>query len=244
MLDSPKRLGVIPARAQSTRFPYKITASIAGKPMIQHVWEAASRSTLLDELWVATDCDQIAELVRSFGGQAIMTPSSLPSGTDRVFYAVRGLQADTVVNLQGDEPLLEGEAIDALILGLESDASYGMATLAIPKEGNVDFQNPNIVKVCFSPEGKVQDFSRSGFGSGPGFYKHLGVYAFRKETLERFCQLEPSAREQHERLEQLRAMDHGIAIKAVVWSKDTVAVDVPEDIAKVEAVIVERRKGN
>jgi 3-deoxy-D-manno-octulosonate cytidylyltransferase len=241
---SPKRLGVIPARAASTRFPYKVLASIAGKPLIQRVWEAAQRSRLLHQVVVATDCERVAQAVRGFGGEAIMTPPSLPSGTDRVFYAIQGWDADTVLNLQGDEPLLEGAAIDALIEGFESDASYGMATLAIPRHAAEERLSPHVVKVRFEADGRVEDFSRTAFrGTEAGFFKHLGIYAFRRATLERFCGLPPSAREQSERLEQLRALENGIEIKAVVWPTDTVAVDTPEDVARVEAVLAEREKG-
>ncbi|MBY0371648.1 3-deoxy-manno-octulosonate cytidylyltransferase [bacterium] len=234
------RVGIIPARALSTRFPFKVLAPIAGKPLVQRVWEAAQGSRLLHKVLVATDDTRVAQAVRGFGGEAVMTPPSLPSGTDRVFHAVQGLDADVVVNLQGDEPLLEAQAIDALIEGLEA-GDFGMATLAIPTTNPAEWASPHVVKVRFGPGGKVLDFSRDGLPSEQaGFCKHLGIYAFRRETLEKFCALRPSPREVSERLEQLRAMENGIAIRAVVWERDTVAVDVPEDIARVEAVLKER----
>jgi 3-deoxy-D-manno-octulosonate cytidylyltransferase len=239
---SPRRVGVIPARALSTRFPYKMLAPIAGKALVQRVWEAAQRSRLLHQVLVATDCERVAQAVRGFGGEVIMTPPSLPSGTDRVFYAIQGWEADTVVNLQGDEPLLEAAAIDALIEGFESDSPYGMATLAIPRQDAEEKLSPHVVKVRFKSDGQVEDFSREPFEGEAGFFKHLGIYAFRRATLERFCGLPPSGREQAERLEQLRALENGIQIKAVIWPTDTVAVDTPEDVARVEAVLAQRER--
>jgi 3-deoxy-manno-octulosonate cytidylyltransferase (CMP-KDO synthetase) len=240
----PRRVGVIPARALSSRFPLKVLAPISGKPLVQRVWEAAIQSRLLHRVVVATDDERVRQAVHGFGGEAIMTPPSLPSGTDRVFYAIQGWDADVVVNLQGDEPLLEGAAIDALIEGLEIDENHGMATLAIPRESRQEQGSPHVVKVRFREGGHVEDFSREAFDTGTAsFFKHLGIYAFRRHTLETFCSLPPSARETRERLEQLRALENGIAIKAVVWPTDTVAVDTPEDVARVEAVLAEREKG-
>ncbi len=239
-----KRVGIIPARANSSRFPYKVLAPIAGKPLVQRVWEASRESRLLEKVVVATDCPEVMQTVLGFGGEAIMTPASLPSGTDRVFYSVRAWNVETVVNLQGDEPLLEGAAIDALIEGLESDPSYGMATLAVPRLDETEQNNPNIVKIRFRPDGLVEDFSRQSFSVGPGpYFKHIGIYAFRFDALERFCSLPPSSREVSERLEQLRALEDGVKIRAVVWPHDTIAVDAPEDVAKVEAVLRHAEKG-
>lgn len=243
MPNRPLRVGVIPARAHSTRFPYKVLAPICGKSLVQRVWEASQQSRLLHRVVIATDCERVAQAVRAFGGEVIMTPSSLPSGTDRVFHAIQGWDADIVVNLQGDEPLLEGEAIDALVEGLESDTSCGMATLAVPKQDEDELRSSHVVKIRFESDGRVKDFSRSALeAEGQGFYKHLGVYAFRRETLGRFCELSPSGREVDERLEQLRALENGIGIRAVVWPRDTVAVDTPADVARVEAVLRERRQ--
>ena len=216
-------------------------APIAGRPLVQRVWEVACGSRLLHRVLVATDNDLVSQAVRGFGGEVVMTPPSLPSGTDRVFHAIQGISADVVVNLQGDEPLLEPAAIDRLIEGLEADPSCGMATLAIPSRCLGDWESPHVVKARFDASGKVSDFSRSGLEQEKtGFHKHLGIYAFRRATLEKFCALAPSAREVHERLEQLRALENGIGIRAVVWEHDTVAVDTPEDVARVEAVLKER----
>ncbi len=241
MREPLRRVAIIPARAQSSRFPYKVLAPIAGKPLVQRVWEAAQQARLVQKVFVATDCDRVAQAVKGFGGEVIVTPSTLPSGTDRVFYASQGLDAEIVVNVQGDEPLLEGAAIDALIEGLESDAAYGLATLAIPRTSSEEAASPHVVKLRFDRDGRVSDFSRTPTAEENfEFFKHLGIYAFRRSTLERFCGLPPSPREVSERLEQLRALEDGIAIKAVIWPHDTVAVDTPEDVARVEAVLSRR----
>jgi len=211
--------------------------------LVQRVWEASRQSRLLQKVVVATDCERVAQAVRGFGGEVIMTPSSLPSGTDRVFYAVQGQSVDTVVNLQGDEPLLEAAAIDALIEGLESEASIGMATLAVPRENREERKSPHVVKIRFDSTGRVEDFSRQAWESqDSGFFKHVGIYAFKREALERFCSLPPGEREIKERLEQLRALENGIGIKAVVWPRDTIAVDIPEDVVRVEAELRAREE--
>lgn len=244
MLNQNFRLGVIPARWASTRFPNKVLAKVGGKYLVQRVWEAAQQSSLLDEVLIATDSLEVVQAAKGFGAKAVMTPASLPSGTDRVFYASQGIEADTIVNLQGDEPLLEAGAIDALIQGLEGDSRCEMATLCVYLENAEEKRSPNVVKIQIGSQGLVEDFSRSAFpGEGPGFLKHLGVYAFKREALRRFCGLGVSEREKAERLEQLRALSNGMGIKAVVWPRDTIAVDVPGDVARVESVLRERERG-
>lgn len=245
MLKSSKRLGVIPARASSTRFPKKITARINGKPMVQYVWEAARQARLLDDVVVATDDREIYETVRDFGGKAVLTPNTFESGTDRVAFAAAEIGAgpdDVIVNLQGDEPLLPPTAIDRLIESLEGDASAQMATLAVAKYLPHELADPNIVKVIFACDGRALTFSRQPLraNSDGAFFKHVGIYAFRAPALQRFCALPPSALERAERLEQLRALENGMAIQVVLMEEDTIAVDVPGDIAKVEARLNER----
>ncbi len=244
MLNHHFRLGVIPARWASTRFPQKVLARVGGKYLIERVWEAAMESRLLDDVVIATDSMEVVRAAEGFGAKAVMTPASLPSGTDRVFFASREKDATTIVNLQGDEPLLEGGAIDALILGLEGDVQCEMATLCVYLENAEEKRSPNVVKLQVDGQGRVSDFSRAAFpGEGAGFLKHLGVYAFRRDALQRFCGLAVSEREAAERLEQLRALSNGMAIKAVVWPRDTIAVDIPSDIARVESVLKERERG-
>jgi 3-deoxy-manno-octulosonate cytidylyltransferase (CMP-KDO synthetase) len=237
MLDGSKRLGVIPARANSSRFPKKILARIHGRPMIQYVWEAAKRARLLDEVIVATDDAEILAEVRSFGGKAVLTPATFSSGTDRVAYAAQESAAEIIVNLQGDEPLLTPEAIDRLIEALEADPGAEMATLAVVKRDPGELRDGNIVKVVPSGDGRALYFSRQPLAASQdgSFFKHVGVYAFRAGALGRFCRLEASALEKAERLEQLRALENGMAIRVVLIAEDTIAVDTPSDIAKVEA---------
>lgn len=237
MLTSSKRLGVIPARANSTRFPKKITARILGKPMIQYVWEAAKQARSLDDVMVATDDSEIFETVIGFGGKAVLTPSTFESGTDRVAFAVADSDAGLIVNLQGDEPLLSPLAIDRLVEFLDASPDLAMATLAVGKHLPSELNDPNIVKVIFARNGRALTFSRQPLRADPDgrFFKHVGIYAFRTAALRTFCALPPSPLERAERLEQLRALENGLPIGVVLLDQDTIAVDVPADIAKVEA---------
>lgn len=230
-------LGVIPARAGSTRFPNKILAPILGKPMVQHVWEAARRAKRLNGVLVATDSPEIARAVEAFGGRAEMTSVSCPSGTDRVAEVARATDAGLVFNLQGDEPLLGSETIDALVEALASDPGADMATLAVPCEDPTLLVDPNVVKVVIDSRGHALYFSRQPLACGPGgrFLKHIGVYGYRRAALLELCALPPSRLEQVERLEQLRALEHGKTIRVAVVEDDTVAVDRPGDVALVEA---------
>ncbi len=229
-------LGVIPARADSTRFPLKILAPIAGKTLVQHVWEAAKRCRLLSDVVVATDSDKIIEVVNSFGGNAVMTPSECPSGSDRVAIVAKTASASIIVNLQGDEPLLSAEAVDELVNTLRSEPQWGMATLVVRKQSEQELNDSNVVKAVFDEKGRALYFSRCplAWDRENRFYKHIGIYAYRRETLLQLCEWEPSALERSERLEQLRALEHGVAIKVIPVSGDTIAVDVPADIARVE----------
>jgi 3-deoxy-manno-octulosonate cytidylyltransferase (CMP-KDO synthetase) len=232
-------LAVIPARANSSRFPQKVIAKIHSKPMVQYVWDAACRAKRLGSCIVATDDAGIAAVVESFGGKVVITPESIKSGTDRVAYVARESEAAIVLNLQGDEPLLRPESIDALIDCIHENPSYDMATLAVKRESFEDLNNPNIVKVVLSSEGTAIYFSRLPItaGSGGEFLKHVGIYAFRKQALLRFCALPSSRLENVERLEQLRALESGYRIGVRIIENDTIAVDTPEDLAKVESFI-------
>ncbi len=225
-----KCLGIIPARANSTRFPNKIIANINSKPMIQYVWDAASRAKLIDELLIATDDNNIANVCEKFGARVILTPSVFNSGTDRVAWVSRMINADIVLNLQGDEPLIKSEAIDKLVLMLKTDIYADMATFVV-KIKDSSINNPNIVKVAVSSKGYITKFSRFFTDS---FYKHVGIYCFRYEALQKFSTLKPTQSEIDEKLEQLRALDNGFKIKAVELNEDTIAVDVPDDIILVE----------
>ena len=236
-------VGVIPARYRSVRFPGKPLALLRGKPLIQWVWEGARKARRLNRLLVATDDALIAETVRRFGGEAVMTPPHLPSGTDRVWAAVRGTKARIAVNIQGDEPLVRPAMVDRLVEALQRRPQAGMATLRYRMKGPKDYTNPNVVKVITDEKGWALYFSRSPV---PHFrkaktdfiwYKHLGLYAYRRPVLERFIQWLPSALERAEQLEQLRALEHGVKMQVVDSPAHTVGVDTPEDLERVERLL-------
>ena len=244
-------IAVIPARWASTRFPGKPLALLCGRPMIEYVYRRASRSALVDSVCVATDDERIADAVRGFGGNVKMTRDDHASGTDRVAEVASGEDADVVVNIQGDEPLIHPDDIDAGIRPLVDESGLGMSTLAVAFDSPEEFLDPNAVKVTRSENGNALYFSRapipysrdvlSGEGKAyekilenwedisPKPLKHLGFYAYKKESLLRFAGLRPSPREKLERLEQLRALEDGLAIRVVEINRDAVGVDLPED---------------
>lgn len=235
-----KVVGIIPARYASTRFPGKPLADVAGKPMIQHVWERTVPSNSLDQVWVATEDRRIYEIVQGFGGNALLTSPDHSSGTDRLAEAARvlGLDAeDLVVNIQGDEPLVRAEMIDRLVEGIEEHPAFPMATLAYATENEGEYHDPNVVKIVTDPLGKALYFSRSPIPfhrddiSRPfTFLKHLGFYAYRHSFLQVFTRLPPGKLEQTEKLEQLRATEHGYPIRVIVSPWDTRGIDTPEDL--------------
>jgi 3-deoxy-manno-octulosonate cytidylyltransferase (CMP-KDO synthetase) len=235
--------GIIPARTASSRFPHKVVAPILGKPLVQYIWEAAKKSKKLQKVLVAVDTPEVFKIVQSFGGEAIMTPTDLPSGSDRVAFVAKEIQADIVLNLQADEPLLPTSAIDELVIALEQNPHLGMATLAIRKRDPEALANPNVVKCVMNSHQEALYFSRKPLISTPegDFYKHLGIYAYRKEALLKVSQLAPSPLELTEKLEQLRALENGIAIGVRLVTQDTLAVDVPSDVEKVERVLREKQ---
>ena len=244
-------IAVIPARWASTRFPGKPLALLCGRPMIEYVYRRASRSALVDSVCVATDDERIAYAVRGFGGNVKMTRGDHASGTDRVAEVASGEDADVVVNIQGDEPLIHPDDIDAGIRPLVDESGLGMSTLAVAFDSPEEFLDPNAVKVTRSENGNALYFSRapipysrdvlSGEGKAyekilenwedisPKPLKHLGFYAYKKESLLRFAGLRPSPLEKLERLEQLRALEDGLAIRVVEINRDAVGVDLPED---------------
>jgi 3-deoxy-manno-octulosonate cytidylyltransferase (CMP-KDO synthetase) len=236
---------IIPARYASTRFPGKPLTMIGGKLMIQRVWEQASKATLADRVIVATDDDRIAEAVRAFGGAVCMTGSDHVSGTDRLAEVANSLpETRIIVNVQGDEPLISPDAIDAAIRPLLNDERVEMSTVAYPVTDEAKWQSPALVKVVLDRQGFALYFSRHPipFERDPGEQAaprlgHAGLYVYRKECLLRIAQLEPTPLEQTEKLEQLRALENGIRIKVVVHTHSSPGVDLPEDIAKVEALL-------
>lgn len=244
MPSSLVSIAIIPARLESTRFPGKILHPILDRPMVQWVYENVSKAQGLSEVWVATDHAAIQAKVQEFGGKAVLTPKGFESGTDRVAWvagqrAQSGAPADIIVNVQGDEPLLPPTAIERLIAALAENPSWQIATLAVPLEPEAA-RSPNVVKVLTSLSGRAIYFSRTPFPTERPL-KHIGIYAFRREALIRFSQLPQSPLERSERLEQLRAMENDMSIGVVTLEEDTIAVDVPEDVAKVEERMMQGR---
>lgn len=237
MLDSivpPSILGVIPARYASVRFPGKSLAVIAGKPMIQHVWERATQSRYLSQVIIATDDDRIASAARNFGAPVRMTRSDHASGTDRVAEVAAASDASIVVNIQGDEPLIDPGAIDTAILALLDEPGCEMATLKRKISNPAEIRNPNVVKVVTGRNGDALYFSRHPIpferGAGAEWWKHIGLYVYRRSLLLEYSALPVGPLEQAERLEQLRALENGIPIRVAETEYDTIGVDTPEDL--------------
>jgi 3-deoxy-manno-octulosonate cytidylyltransferase (CMP-KDO synthetase) len=241
-----KVYGIIPARYGSTRLPAKVLADIAGRPLIQWVYERARKSPSLDRLIVATDDERIAERVKAFGGEVLETLPTHPSGTDRVCEAARIVRArdgDLIVNIQGDQPLFESGMIDEIVTPLREDPGLEMGALIYPIRSAEELANPSVVKVVFDRKGFALYFSRSPMpyvisnSLEPRYYKHIGPYAYRMGFLVKFTGLERGALEQWESLEQLRALEHGYKIKVVETKFDSQEVDTPEDLEKVRKVM-------
>jgi 3-deoxy-manno-octulosonate cytidylyltransferase (CMP-KDO synthetase) len=236
-----RAVGLIPARYRASRFPGKPLAQIAGMPMIQRVWCGARGAKSLERVIVATDDARIAAACRDFGAEVALTRADHASGTDRIAEVAAGLDCDVVVNVQGDEPLIEGFAIDAVVEALAGDPDVPIATLV--HAADPDAQNdPNRVKVVLDRRGRALYFSRSAIPfvregeSLPRCWQHVGLYAYRRDFLLRFTALPPTPAERSEGLEQLRALEHGYPIRcAVIEGWTSAAVDVPEDVALVEA---------
>ena len=233
---------VIPARLESTRLPRKLLLCETGKPLIQHTYEAACRATRSLGVRVAADHEEIAAVVRGFGGQVEMTDPNAPSGTDRVAEVARHLtNADVIVNVQGDEPEIAGSAIDLAIWLLEANPTAVMSTLATPIRSRQQLNDPAGVKVVFDANKRAMYFSRSPIpharqwddslltAEPPHFYQHVGLYAYRREFLLQLADMKPSSLEQIERLEQLRVLEAGYQILVGVIDEPTIGIDTPED---------------
>jgi len=237
---------LIPARYQSTRFPGKPLAKIAGKPMIQHVYERATSCPEVSEVIVATDDERISASIKAFGGKAVMTDPAHRSGTDRIYEAAVKMNVgreDLVVNIQGDQPLFHPSTVSRLVEPLSDDQSIPMTTLKWKIPDERDLENPNHVKVVTDKKGFALYFSRYPV---PFFrnekakqlhYKHLGFYGFRMDFLLQFTRLSEGALEAAEKLEQLRALEHGFKIKVQETPFNSIEVDVPEDVKKVEEIL-------
>ena len=226
---------VIPARWASTRFPGKPLAQIAGTSLIQRVYDRAVRSKRAAAVYVATDDDRIEDHVRGFGGAVLRPVGDFQTGTDRIAAALRisGDAYDIVVNVQGDEPLIDIGNVDELIDLLERTTA-GIATLACPLADDAEFEARDVVKVVVDKLSNAIYFSRAPIGSRETALRHIGVYAYRRPVLERFVGLPQSALEQAESLEQLRALEHGLKIAVFRTPKPHLGVDRPEDVARVE----------
>lgn len=234
-----KTIGVIPARFASTRFPAKVLANIAGKPMIRHVWEKATQCKELDEVLIACDHQEVFKAAQNFKARVVMTDPCHASGSDRIAQAVKDLNVDIVVNIQGDEPFVDPQAIDALAVLLKQDTKILMGTVIKPITDEADAVNPNVVKCVVDGKGYALYFSRApipyhrgGVSSGNRGFKHLGLYAYRKDFLMEFTNWPKGALESIEELEQLRALERGVKIKTTVTTHESMAVDTPQDLQK------------
>ena len=230
----------------STRLPRKILREIAGRPMLAHVYEAARACSQLQDVIVATDSNEIADLCRLNGWHVRLTSAEHRSGTERIHEVAQAVQADVYVNVQGDEPLARREHLDVLITLMERD-DVEVGTLKTPC-AQEDVNNPNAVKVVTALDGRALYFSRAAIpfdrdGSGQArHFKHLGFYAYRQAALTAFCAWPESELERSERLEQLRFLEHGIAIHVAETPFDTVGVDTETDLQRVEASMIERSR--
>ncbi len=229
-------LGIIPARIGSTRFAAKVLASISGKPLIQWVWEAARQSSALDRLVIATDSPEVEAVAKGFGAETQLT-GEFPNGTTRVASVASHLDADIVVNLQGDEPLTQKEDIDALVGLLHSEPRFGMTTLAWKCHDLSTVNQRDIVKVAVSRTFEALYFSRAPIGAVPeGYYwRHVGMYGFRRKVLFDYVEWPASPLEISEQLEQLRALDNGVRIGVAEVLGPRIAVDLKDDVRLVEA---------
>jgi 3-deoxy-manno-octulosonate cytidylyltransferase (CMP-KDO synthetase) len=253
--NNPYILGVIPARFASTRLMGKPLADIGGKFLLQHTFEGASKSKLLDKIIIAVDDDQVAKAAKGFGASVIMTPKDCPTGSDRIAIVAKEFpRADIIVNIQGDEPFISGMMIDQAIEPLLFDEEVNVSTLAKLVEDIEEFKSPSVVKVVFDYKNFALYFSRSPIPfvrdakdekemiEKANIYKHIGLYVYRKEYLLKFTKLEPTDLEQWEKLEQLRMLENGFKVKIVETEFDSFSVDTPEDLEKARKIYSKLKK--
>src|SRR3989338_7948485 len=245
-------VAIIPARYASTRLNGKPLLNIAGKPMIQWVYERAKKAKLTNDVIAATDDKRVFDAVRYFGGTAVMTSPEHRTGTDRIAEAADGLNADIIVNVQGDEPLIEPEMIDEAIRPLTNDSEIVAATLKTKIRDEAELNNPNVVKVVTDKNDFALYFSRlpvpyhrdewkdlkhlTVHGSRFTVFKHIGLYVYRKDFLLKFAKMKPTPLEEAEKLEQLRVLENGYKIKVVETEHDSIGVDTEEDLEKVRKI--------
>lgn len=240
-----KTAAIIPARFGSMRFPGKVLAQLQGKPIIQWVWERACQSKA-DTVLIAVDDPKVKEAVEAFGGKAIMTRPDHPSGSDRIWEAAEHLDADLIINVQGDEPMIPPSVINDLIDAMTGcDAEMG--TVVVPVKRADVANNPNLPKVTLTADGYAIYFSRSMIpylregGEETEVYRHWGIYAYRRAALQKFVSLPPGKLEQCEKLEQLRALENGMRIKVIQTNFETIGIDTPEDLRKAEEFLAQRK---
>ena len=251
-----KTYGIIPSRFGSSRFPGKPLAILAGKPLVAWVVEAVKKAKGLDEVLVATDDERIVKAVEEHGGKAVMTPSELPSGTDRIACAARNFLGtdfaddDILVNIQGDEPLIDPTLVEQLASKLKEDSRWSMATAVTPIKHASDFAAKTVVKVVLDRDDGALYFSRAPipcdrdnapqFGASSLYVRHLGIYAYRGAFLKKYIEEPPCPLEKTEKLEQLRALWMGAKIAVVRTEDEGVGVDTPEDAVRVGAILESR----
>ena len=260
-----KAVGVIPARYASSRFPGKPLAALCGRPLVHHVYERARRSKTLARVVVATDDLRIRDAVAAFGGEVQLTAAHHPSGTDRVAEVAASLSSELVVNIQGDEPLIEPAMIDEAVAPFFVEANLVMGTVCRRLEAEDECHSPHVVKVVRDCRGFALYFSRapipyhrgprtevrgprsgvegeggaqsSAPGPQPLYYKHIGLYVYRRDFLLELARLAPTPLEETEQLEQLRALEYGYPIRVVETKYDSIGVDTPEDLARIERMV-------
>ena len=243
-----KTIAVIPARMSSTRFPGKVLASLGGKPIIQWVWERTVRSKA-SQVLIATDSEEVIRAAKSFGANAVMTRPDHPSGSDRIREAAHNIDYNVIINVQGDEPFMEPDVINSLIDVMNGADAPEMATVVVPCKREEIATNPNLPKVVLTADNYALYFSRSEIpflrvgGTDMPLYRHWGIYAYRRATLDRFVSLPESSLEKCEKLEQLRALENGIRIKVVKTAFQSIGIDTPEDLVRAEEYIREHRIG-
>ena len=234
-------IGIIPARYSATRLPGKPLADICGKPLIQYVYEQAKKAKLLEDVIVATDDERILKAVEKFGGKAVMTSPSHPSGTDRCAEVARKIDCDFVINIQGDEPLIPPEVIDKVAEALMESSNEVPMTSAATIASEEERENSNVVKVVVDEKAIALYFSRSPipFYRNPiaPTLRHIGIYGYRKDFLLKFVSLPQTPLEKTESLEQLRALEHSFKIKIVLVDYSPVGVDTPEDLERVRKLL-------
>jgi 3-deoxy-manno-octulosonate cytidylyltransferase (CMP-KDO synthetase) len=243
-----RAVAIIPARFESTRLPGKAMAMLAGRPMICHVAERTRRARGIARVLVATDDQRIADAVRAGGTEAVLTRRDHPSGTDRLAEVAQSLDADVVVNVQGDLPLLDPAMVEQLVARMAAEPTLPMATLASPIHDPDEWRSPHVVKVVTDGVGRALYFSRSPIpfdrdgtrtAGEPYGWRHIGMYAYRRDVLLRLAALPPSPLERRERLEQLRALENGIGIGVVEWTatEPVIEVDTADDLVRAQAAM-------